>query len=75
VASIIAAAVRGAGPEVPVTVKMRVGLTEALKTHLQTARIAQAEGAAAVTLHARTADQQYSPPPDWGAIQVGPNRP
>jgi hypothetical protein len=34
----------------------------------QAGRIAEAEGAAAITLHARTADQLYSPPADWVAV-------
>lgn len=34
----------------------------------QAGRIAEGEGTAAITLHARTADQLYSPPADWGAI-------
>lgn len=29
---------------------------------------AEAEGAAALTLHARTADQQYAPPVHWAAV-------
>lgn len=41
----------------------------------QSGRIAEAEGAAGLTLHARTADQLYSPHAHWGAIselvQVG----
>ena len=35
----------------------------------QAGRIAEREGAAGVTLHARTADQLYSPSADWGAIR------
>ncbi|EFJ43344.1 hypothetical protein VOLCADRAFT_106923 [Volvox carteri f. nagariensis] len=79
-ARLVAAAVRGAGGQVPVTVKLRVGLTSELPTHLQASvgwcgdmvdagRIAEAEGAAALTLHARTADQLYSAPVMWHAIR------
>ncbi|KXZ54152.1 hypothetical protein GPECTOR_5g250 [Gonium pectorale] len=66
---LVAAAVAGARGEVPVTVKIRVGLTPELQTHLQAGRIAESEGAAAITLHARTADQLYSPPADWAAVR------
>ncbi len=66
-ASIIAAAVAGAGP-VPVTVKMRLGIDHDLLTYLEAGRIAQDQGAAAVSLHARTAAQLYSGRADWTAI-------
>jgi nifR3 family TIM-barrel protein len=66
-AAIIGAAVRSAG-RVPVTVKFRLGVTEALPTSLATGRISEAEGAAAVALHARTAEQHYAGPADWDAI-------
>jgi tRNA-dihydrouridine synthase len=36
---------------------------------LQAGQIAEEEGAAGVTLHARTAEQLYSPPADWEAIR------
>jgi nifR3 family TIM-barrel protein len=65
--NIVRAAVTGAGP-VPVTVKFRIGIDEALQTHLESGRIAQEEGCAAVCLHARTAAQLYSGPARWEAI-------
>src|SRR4051794_978935 len=65
--AIVAAAVRAAGP-VPVTIKMRIGLDDARTTYLAAGRIAAAEGAAAVALHARTASQMYSGAARWGAI-------
>jgi nifR3 family TIM-barrel protein len=65
--AIVRAAVRGAG-NVPVTVKLRIGVDERLTTFLEAGRIAQDEGAAAVALHARTAAQHYSGRADWGAI-------
>src|SRR5206468_3611353 len=37
-------------------------------TYLDAGRIAEAEGAAAITLHGRTADQLYSGTADWGPI-------
>ncbi len=64
---VVRAAVRGAG-DVPVTVKLRIGIDDELRTFLDAGRIAQDEGAAAVALHARTAAQHYSGRADWRAI-------
>jgi nifR3 family TIM-barrel protein len=64
---VVRAAVRGAG-DVPVTVKLRIGVDEGLHTYIDAGRIAQDEGAAAVALHARTAQQHYSGRSDWRAI-------
>jgi nifR3 family TIM-barrel protein len=66
-ARIVRAAVRAAGG-VPVTVKMRIGVTAHLTTHLEAGAAAEGEGAAAVALHARTAEQLYSGAADWSAI-------
>ena len=67
--SIVAAAVREASPyDVPVTVKMRTGIDPEHLTYLDAARAAEAEGVAAVALHARTAAQAYSGTADWSAI-------
>ncbi|NLU82371.1 tRNA dihydrouridine synthase DusB [Rhodococcus sp. HNM0569] len=66
---IVAAAVRATeGTDVPVTVKMRIGIDDEHHTHLDAGRIAAAEGAAAVALHARTAAQRYSGEADWSEI-------
>lgn len=66
---IVAAAVAEAAPyRVPVTVKMRKGIDEEHLTYLEAGRIAEAEGVAAVALHARTAAQHYSGTADWAAI-------
>ncbi|BBY56506.1 tRNA dihydrouridine synthase DusB [Mycobacterium koreense] len=66
---IVAAAVRAtADADVPVTVKFRVGIDDGHHTHLDAGRIAEAEGAAAVALHARTAAQRYSGTADWSQI-------
>ena len=66
---IVAAVVREAAPyDVPVTVKMRVGIDADHVTYLDAGRIAEAEGAAAVALHGRTAAQAYSGTADWEAI-------
>jgi nifR3 family TIM-barrel protein len=64
---IVGAAVAAAG-SVPVTVKMRLGLDDDHLTYLDAGRIAEAEGAVAVALHARTASQLYSGTADWQAI-------
>ncbi|MGI8709984.1 MAG: tRNA dihydrouridine synthase DusB [Acidimicrobiales bacterium] len=65
--AVIRAAVAGAG-DVPVTVKLRKGLDDDHLTYLDAGPIAEAEGAAAVALHARTAEQAYSGLADWSAI-------
>ena len=64
---IVKAAVRGAGA-VPVTVKMRKGVDDQTLTYREAGRIVEGEGAAAVALHARTAEQLYSGRADWAAI-------
>src|ERR1700739_2008548 len=69
VGQIVAAAVRATeGTGVPVTVKFRIGIDDEHHTHLDAGRIAEAEGAAAVALHARTAAQRYSGTADWEQI-------
>lgn len=65
--AIVSAAVEAGGP-VPVTVKMRVGLNDSLRTWLDAGRIAEDVGAAAVALHGRTAEQLYSGQADWSTI-------
>jgi nifR3 family TIM-barrel protein len=66
---IVRAAVRAAEPAgIPVTVKFRIGIDEDHTTFLDAGRIAEAEGAAAVALHGRTAAQRYSGQADWSAI-------
>ncbi|GAB16693.1 putative tRNA-dihydrouridine synthase [Gordonia effusa NBRC 100432] len=53
---------------VPVTFKFRIGIDDDHLTYLDTGRIAEDNGAAAVALHARTAAQRYSGTADWSAI-------
>lgn len=65
--SIVSTAVAAAG-DVPVTVKMRVGIDDTHHTHLEAGRIAEAAGVVAVALHARTASQWYSGRADWSEI-------
>ena len=64
---IVRAAVAAAGP-VPVTIKFRMGVDDAILTYLDTGRIAEEEGVAAIALHARTAEQLYSGAARWDAI-------
>jgi nifR3 family TIM-barrel protein len=66
-AAILRAAVRAAG-DVPVTVKFRMGTDDDHLTFVETGRIAEAEGCAAVALHARTAEQLYSGEARWAAV-------
>ena len=64
---IVRAAVAAASP-IPVTIKFRMGVDDTILTYLDTGRIAQEEGVAAIALHARTAEQLYSGPARWDAI-------
>ncbi|MEX1310575.1 MAG: tRNA dihydrouridine synthase DusB [Candidatus Sulfomarinibacteraceae bacterium] len=65
--AIVGAAVNAAG-SVPVTIKFRMGIDDELLTFLSTGRIAEEEGCAAITLHARTAAQLYDGDARWDAI-------
>ena len=65
--AIICTAVREAG-EIPVTVKMRIGIDGEHQTYLDAGRMARDEGIAAVALHGRTLEQHYSGTADWDAI-------
>jgi nifR3 family TIM-barrel protein len=66
-ASIIRAAVSAAG-EVPVTVKLRLGIDDRHSTFLAASHVAESEGCRAVCLHARTAAQLYDGQARWEAI-------
>jgi nifR3 family TIM-barrel protein len=66
-ARLVRAAVTAAG-DVPVTVKMRIGIDDDHHTFLEAGRIAQDAGVAWVALHGRTAAQRYSGCADWAAI-------
>jgi len=54
----------------PVTVKMRLGWTERELVYVDVAKRAQAAGAQAITLHARTARQFYKGFADWEHIAL-----
>ena len=53
---------------VPVTAKIRVGIDREHQTFIEAAHIAQEEGCAAVTLHARTTAEYYGGHSSWGDI-------
>jgi nifR3 family TIM-barrel protein len=66
-ARLVRAMVQNAG-NVPVTVKMRMGIQDDLLTYEEAGRAAEGEGASAVGLHARTASQLYSGEANWASI-------
>lgn len=53
---------------IPVTAKIRVGIDHDHESFLEAGHIAQEEGAAAVTLHARTTAEYYGGHSDWERI-------
>ncbi|NDC46197.1 MAG: tRNA dihydrouridine synthase DusB, partial [Actinobacteria bacterium] len=66
---IVASTVRAARRYgIPVTCKFRMGVTDNLLTYLDTGAICRDEGAVAIALHARTAEQHYAPHARWQAI-------
>ena len=54
--------------KIPVTVKMRAGWNDRSRNAPDLARMVQDAGAAAVTIHGRTAEQSYSGSADWGLV-------
>jgi nifR3 family TIM-barrel protein len=64
----VGAATAESGGRVPVTLKFRLGIDDDHLTFLDTGRIAEDEGVAAVALHARTALQHYAPSARWEFI-------
>jgi len=52
----------------PVTIKIRSGWDEETVNAVEVARIAGASGAAAVTVHGRTAKQGFAGKADWGVV-------
>ncbi len=63
----IVSAVRRA-VRIPITLKIRTGPDADRETAAEVGRAAEAEGAAAVDLHARSVAQAYKGGPDWSAI-------
>lgn len=53
----------------PITIKFRKGWDEASVNAIEIAKIAEANGAAAITVHGRTREQFYSGKADWGIIK------
>jgi nifR3 family TIM-barrel protein len=68
-ARIVRAAVRSSG-DVPVTIKVRMGIDDELLTYTNAGRVAEEEGVAAIGLHARTAAALYSGHAQWSAISA-----
>jgi len=66
-ANIVRAAVKHAG-DIPVTIKFRIGIDDEVETYLDSGRVAEQEGCAAVALRARTAAQLYDGEANWDAI-------
>jgi nifR3 family TIM-barrel protein len=66
-AEAIIASVRAA-IRIPVTVKFRLGLDDCRRNFLELGRVCEAQGVAAVALHARTARQMFSGGADWSHI-------
>ncbi|HEX5761315.1 MAG TPA: tRNA dihydrouridine synthase DusB [Thermoanaerobaculia bacterium] len=52
----------------PVTVKFRLGLDDGRRNYLELGRVCEAEGAAAVAMHARTARQMFDGEADWSHL-------
>lgn len=55
--------------DIPVTVKIRKGWDEHTINAVEVAKICEAAGADAVTIHGRTREQQYRPTADWDIIR------
>lgn len=56
--------------KIPVTVKFRSGWDESSKNCVEFAKVVEANGAAAITVHGRTKEQMYAPPVDFDAIRA-----
>ncbi len=56
--------------DIPVTVKFRTGWDENSRNCVEFAKIIEANGAAAVTVHGRTKEQMYAPPVDFESIKT-----
>jgi nifR3 family TIM-barrel protein len=65
-ANVIAAMTKAV--KIPVTVKMRAGWNEEERNAPRLARMVEDAGAAAVTVHGRTAAQSYSGSADWNLV-------
>lgn len=54
--------------DLPLLVKLRTGWSETKVNGVETARIAEAEGADAIVMHGRTRQQRYRKDADWSVI-------
>ncbi|NOK58720.1 MAG: tRNA-dihydrouridine synthase [Chloroflexi bacterium AL-W] len=54
--------------EIPVTLKFRAGWDEDTLNYIETAKMAEQTGVAALALHPRTREQRYSGSANWGRI-------
>jgi len=54
----------------PLTIKIRKGFTESTANAVEIAKIAEANGAAAIAVHGRTREQYYSGEADWKIIKA-----
>lgn len=55
---------------IPLTVKFRLGLDDCRRNYLDLGRICEANGVAAVAMHARTARQMFSGEADWSHLRT-----
>jgi nifR3 family TIM-barrel protein len=53
---------------IPLTVKFRLGLDDSRRNYIELGKICEANGVAAVALHARTARQMFSGEADWSHL-------
>ena len=65
---VVRAVVRSADP-IPVTIKVRIGMSDDIVTFREAGRVAEGEGCAYIALHGRTAKQMYSGKARWEAIR------
>lgn len=54
--------------DIPITLKFRAGWDEHSLNYLETAKIAEDAGVAAIALHPRTREQRYTGLADWGRV-------
>jgi tRNA-dihydrouridine synthase B len=53
---------------IPLTVKFRLGLDDCRRNYLELGKVCEANGVAAVAMHARTARQMYTGEADWSYL-------
>jgi nifR3 family TIM-barrel protein len=65
---VVRAVVKAADP-VPVTIKVRIGMSDDVVTFREAGKVAEGEGCAYIALHGRTARQMYSGKARWECIR------